>query len=141
MTKGQSVIMQFLIFFIIGFFIFITIGMFFKYQSDLFKQDIISSSLNLTNSYLSSVSIIMVDDCKECDFINLTLKVSNTSTGYPIEVKFTGNSMLNTSIPTVSEQTTTIHNLNYSLKASGSSSSVKTIILTFNRTNNNLGVK
>ena len=142
MTKGQTIIVQFVIFFLTGFFIFISIGTFFKYQSDLFRKIILSSNMNLTNSFLSSVVITLVDSCKECDFVNTTIKTQNTSAGYPIEILIR-NSNLETSIPTTTELlVTTIHNLLVgTLNATGASSSAQTIILTFNRTNYTLKVE
>jgi hypothetical protein len=139
MGKGQSVVIQFLIFFVIGFSIFISLGSFFSYQSELFKQNILSSGINLTSSYISSAVIAMVDSCKECDFVNLTIQAHNTSAGYPIAMKAEG-SQLNITTP-LQSLSTTIHNLLDGLRAIGSSSSSKPIILTFNRTNNNLEVR
>jgi hypothetical protein len=137
--KGQSIVIQFLIFFVIGFSIFISLGSFFNYHSEIFKQSILSSGMNLTSSYISSAVIAMVDSCKKCDFVNLTIKTHNTSAGYPILIRGEG-SQLNIITPSQT-LSTTIHNLLKELKISGSSSSTKPIILTFNRTNNNLEVR
>jgi hypothetical protein len=85
-----------------------------------------------------------MDSCKECDFVNLTITTQNTSAGYPIGIVLNEtNSNLKTFVPVEAISLTTgIHNLNYSLKASESfSSSVKPIVLTFNRTNYNLTVE
>jgi len=141
MSKGQSIIVQFVIFFVIGFIIFISIGVFFKYQADLFRQSILSSSVNLTSSYLSSATIAIVDSCKECDFVNLTINAQNTTTGYPIEMLIK-DLTLKTYAPLTNELiATTIHNLLVdTLQASGSSGSFKPIILTFNRTNYTLRI-
>lgn len=141
MTKGQSIIIQFLTFFVIGFFVFISIGMFFKYQSDLFRDSILASNVNLTSSYLSAATVVLVDGCKECDFSTLTVRLKNTSAGYPIEFAIK-DSKLVTSIPgTDYLLATSIHNLLLdTIAASGSSSSVEPIILMFNRTNYSLKV-
>jgi hypothetical protein len=139
MNKGQSIVIQFLIFFVIGFSVFVSLGSFFNYQSELFKQNILSSGINLTSSYISSALIAIVDSCKECDFVSLTLKTHNTSAGYPIVIKSEG-STLNFSTPLASISSNA-HNLLTTMNVVGSSSSAKTIILTFNKTNNNLVVK
>jgi len=125
----------------IGFLIFISIGTFFRYQSDLFRERIISSNVNITNSYLSSLFITLVDSCKECDFVNVTIKTQNTSTGYPIDIDIK-DSRLETSVEMLPRiLATTVHNLLiHTVVSSGSSSSAKTIILTFNRTNYTLRV-
>lgn len=142
MRKGQSLVIQFLLFFLIGFSIFLSIGSFFRYQLDLLRWSIISSAANLTSSYISSAAILVTDSCKQCDFVRLNLETYNFSTGgYPIEVKiennelevFAGDKGINSSI----------HNLNYtlSLTPSHTSISIKPISLTFNRSNYNLEVR
>jgi hypothetical protein len=143
MAKGQSVIIQFLIFFLIGFAVFLSIGTFFRYQSDIFRQSILSLGVNLTNSYLSSAVIVLVDSCKECDYAGLMIRTQNTSAGYPIIVSMDSQlKTLNTSAPpSTATLNTTIHNLLKNLAVSGSSSSTKAINLTFSRTYNNLTVK
>jgi hypothetical protein len=139
MSKGQSIVIQFLIFFVIGFSIFVSLGSFFNYQAELLKQNILSSGMNLTSSYISSAVVAMVDSCKECDFVNLTIKTHNTSAGYPIMIKAVG-SQLNVITP-LQSLSTTFHNLLNESRATGDSTSSKPIILTFNRTNNNLEVR
>jgi hypothetical protein len=138
MAKAQSVVIQFLLFFLIGFALFISIGSFFKYQSDLFRQTIASSGLNLTSSYLTS-AIIAMNSCKQCDFVNLTLSVYNTTAGYPIIIMVV-NSKLNISSLAGFVESSSHNLLSYTLRARGSSSSSKPIILTFNKNNNILEV-
>jgi hypothetical protein len=136
--KGQSLVIQFIIFFLLGFSLFISVGSFFRYQSDLFRNDIISSSLGLANSYMSSLMITAVDSCKQCDYINLSAPISNLTAGYVIRMDLT-DSGLNVSIP-YKFFNSTVHNLNSSLRLSGSSSSAQPITLTFNRNQNKLEV-
>ena len=137
--KGQSLVVQFLIFFLIGFSLFLSVGSFFKYQSDLFRNDIISSSLALANSYVSSNVIAAVDSCKQCDYIRLSAAMSNLTAGYTIEIELTSLG-LNTSIP-YKYFSSPLHNLVSSFSfASGKSSSAQTITLTFNRNQNKLEV-
>ena len=138
MSKGQSIVIQFLIFFLIGFSIFVSLGSFFSYQSQLLRENILSSGVNLTKSHISSALIVMVDSCKECDFVSLTIKTHNTSAGYPILIKGK-NSVLNVSSP-LQSLSTRAHNLLDPISATGSSVSDKPIILTFNKTNNTLEV-
>lgn len=139
MEKGQSLVIQFLLFFLIGFSIFISLGSFFKYQADIFRKEISSSTLNLTTSYLSSAIILIFDSCKGCDFVNFSLTIHNTSAGYPLLIT-TQNSMLNVS-NFLGSSVTNLHNLsNNPLKITGDSVPSKPIILTFNKTNNILKV-
>ncbi|MEM5766271.1 MAG: hypothetical protein QW423_01395 [Candidatus Aenigmatarchaeota archaeon] len=139
MGKGQSITIQFLLFFLIGFSIFISLGSFFKYQSDLLRQRISSSGINATSSYLSSIIITMVASCKECDFIALNTSVYNTTAGYSIRI-IGENDGLNVTTTSMSLKTTVHNFLDHTLEISGSSSSNKPIILTFNRTNNKIEV-
>lgn len=138
--KGQSLVIQFIIFFLLGFSLFLSIGSFFRYQSDLFRDDIISSSLGLANSYMSSLMITAVDSCKQCDYISLSAPISNLTAGYVIRMDL-ANSGLNISIP-YKFFNSTVHNLNAdpSLSLSGSSSSAQPITLTFNKNQNKLKV-
>jgi hypothetical protein len=136
--KGQSLIIQFFIFFLIGFSLFISVGSFFKYQSDLFRDEIISSSLSLANSYLSSNMVMAATNCKQCDNAIISTSIANLTTGYPIEIKLR-SSGLNVSIP-YKYYLSSIHNFNSSLALSGDSSSVQTITLTFNKNQNKLEV-
>jgi hypothetical protein len=136
--KGQSLIVQFIIFFLIGFTLFLSVGNFFKYQSDLFRNDIVSSSLSLANSYVSSFIIAAIDSCKECDYVSLSVAMANLTAGYVTEINLT-NFGLNLSIP-YKYFNSPIHNLNSSLGLSGKSSSAQPITLTFNRNQNKLEV-
>ena len=136
--KGQSLVIQFLIFFLIGFSLFVSVGSFYKYQSDLFRNDIISSNLALFNSYLSSNIISAVDTCKECDFVKLSVPALNLTAGYAIQINLS-DSGLNVSNP-VKYFNSPLHNLNSSLNLIGVSSSVQPITLTLNKTQNKLEV-
>jgi hypothetical protein len=135
--KGQSLIIQFLIFFLIGLSLFFSLSSFFKYQSELFKNDIISSSLSLANSYISSSIIAAVDTCKQCDYVNLKINLANLTAGYVIEVNL--SSGLNTSSQ-YKYFNSPVHNLNSSLSLTGKSSSVQPITLTFIKNQNKLEV-
>jgi hypothetical protein len=143
MNKGQSLVVQFVIFFLIGFTLFISTGSIFKYQSDMFRERNIESSLNLSNSYLSSVIISAIDSCKECDFVSITTKMQNMTAGYILEFELTKASGLNVSIPQIKKYSnSTVHNLIFSLNnSSGKSGSTEPLTLTFNKNQNNLGVK
>jgi hypothetical protein len=143
MSKGQSLIIQFVIFFLIGFSIFVSTGNVFRYQSDIFRDNNIDSGIKLANSYLSSLVISAVDTCKECDFMSITTKTQNTTAGYILDFELNKNYGLNVSIFQIKRYyTSTIHNIISSLsECSGSSASTEPISLTFNRNQNKLEVK
>ena len=136
--KGQSLIIQFLVFFLIGFSLFISIGTFFKYQSDLFRDEITSSSIKLANSYISSNIITLLKNCKQCDTATISTSISNLTAGEAIQINLS-SSGLNTSMPT-KYFNSPVHNLNYSLAFSGKSYSFKPITLTFDKNQNILEV-
>lgn len=141
--KGQSLVIQFILFFLIGFTIFLSISNFFKIQSDALSSDALSYGLELTNSYLSSNALNLFTTCKLCTSSNVTVKLANTTAGYYIVASF-GPGGLNTSTPYVSKKmyTSTMHNIiNGSVAMiEGSASSAKPISLTYSRTKNQLEV-
>lgn len=138
--KGQTLIIQFILFFLIGFTLFGSIGMFFQAQSQIFKNDIITYDLKLINSYVSSIAMTEVVSCKECDFVNITVKIQNTTAGNFFEVGMAPNGV-NTTIPQTHQSiTTTIYNLKNSYILSGFSASIKPISITFTKSLNNLRV-
>ncbi len=140
MIKGQSLVIQFLLFFLIGLTVFISISGFFRLQSDLSRDDIVSSNKRLIGNFLSSYVIQMQDSCKQCDFINISTTLVNTTGSYGIRVS-AGNTGLDVSTkPFGKNYLSPIHNLNYTLTMSGSGSSVRPLILTLTKTQNKLEV-
>jgi len=138
--KGQSLVIQFVLFFVIGFSLYLTVGNFFKYQSELFRNDITQESLRLTNSFLTSNMLAALDSCKQCDYVNLTFKIENTTAGYYYDMDFS-NSQVNISVPSTGMNfITSGHNLNTSLSLKGKTISSKTLTLTFDRTKNEIGI-
>jgi len=140
MKKAQSLVIQFVIFFISGFAIFLTIGSFFKYQSDVFRDSLLSSNTKLFNSYFSSVVTSMADSCKECKNSTFTFRIPRQPLGYSL--KFELNKGLNVSIIGKNKYFfSSLHKLNETLELSGWSDSTKPISLTFSRTKNKLVVE
>jgi hypothetical protein len=136
MKKAQSLIMQFVLFFIIGFTLFITIGSFFKSQSDAFRIESTEYNIRLANSYLSSFAIGLIDTCKSCDYASVQINVENTTAGYYFLNKLDTQGLdISTSWGGL-QSISSIHNLNSSVTLTGNSSSAKTIYLTFNRSQN-----
>ena len=136
--KGQSLIMQFIMFFVMGFALFLTIGSFFRYQADRSASEIVSDSLRLTNSYISSASITLIDSCKKCDEITYKITLPNRTAGSFFEV-FLQNG-LNVSTPENKFFTSSIHKLNFTASLSGSAASNKPINLTYKKNNNQLSI-
>lgn len=125
----------------IGLTIFTSASFFFKYQSDLFRERATDSYRKLLNTYLSSFVITLVNTCKECDFVNVTTKVENTTLDYFYEFQLS-NAGLNVSTqPFGKSYLSSIHNLNSSISMSGKSFSIKSITLTFIKNKNKLEVE
>lgn len=141
MKKAQSLIIQFILFFLIGFALFVVTGSFFKSQSDMFRSESTEYNIKLTNSYLSSFAVGLIDGCKNCDYASVLIKLENTTAGYFFEESLS-KSGLNVSVPNTGKFfISSIHNLNSSTNFSGKSSSAKPITLTFTRTKNELRVE
>lgn len=136
--KSQSLIVQFILFFLIGFSIFLAVGNIFKFQFFSTQSDIIDLSLKSINSYISSAVIVAVDSCKTCDTASISLNPEKTIAGSFYEIKFDNG--LNTSTDR-KYSFSSIHLLNNSITIQQSKAvSVKPISLMFERTKNNLVV-
>lgn len=141
MRKAQSVIVQFIIFFIAGFSLFLGIGLFLKLQSDIFKDDVTDSSLKLTNSYLSSLIITAVDSCKQCDYAKFSQKLESRTTDYFLEFELEDEGLGVLAVPGEKSFLSSIHNLNESFDLGGKGAAIKPINLTFSRTKNELRIE
>lgn len=138
--KGQNLIIQFLLFFLIGLSVFTAVGLFFQAQSSIFKNDVTNYNLQLINSYVSAVALTEVATCKQCDFMNMTIKIQNTTAGNFFEIGLNSNGV-NTTVPLSQKSIiTSIYNLNSSYLLSGLSASIKPISITFTKSQNNLRV-
>jgi hypothetical protein len=138
-SKAQTVIIQFILFFLIGFGVFIGVGTLFKMHSDIFKEDAAKASLKLTGSYLTSAGISSLG-CRECDIVETKLSIINSTAGYFTEVFLSSGGIKASTAPPSKQFTSSMHNLNYSLQLSGQAPSIRPINLTFNRNQNKLEV-
>lgn len=138
MLKGQSLIIQFILFFVIGFGVFLSVGQFFNLQREIFRSDITDRSLKLTNSYLSS-AIILLNSCKQCDNSKINLRLENTTAGYNLMFKLENNLLTTAASESISANSS-VHNLSPFLLASGRGVSTKTLTLTLDKTKNELRV-
>lgn len=135
--KAVSLIIQFVLFFIIGFGFFILAGNLFRFQSDLIRSDIIDSSSNLSVDQLSAVSIRAVNSCKACS--NVTIKIDQKSIAgiYPT-YQLSNGIILKLESKTVQSS---MHNVNYSITYDADETSSKSIALTYDRTKNKLVIE
>jgi len=138
--KGQTLIIQFILFFIIGFSLFTSLGFFFKYQSDILKESVQNFNLKLVNSYISANALTAVLSCKQCDFIKITTTLPTSMSGNVFEIGMTQNG-INTTVPLSQKNiTTSLYNLNSSYNMSGLAASIEPISITFTKSQNNLRV-
>lgn len=140
LAKGQSVIIQFILFFMIGLGVFIMIGNFFRNQSDMFRDDVVVGGLKLSASYITS-EFVASNGCIECDTVQSKLSIGNSTAGYFTEVFLTDGSGIKVSTaPALKEYSSAMHKLGDYFELSGQAPSIKPISLTFNRNQNKLEI-
>lgn len=137
--KAQSIIIQFMIFFLAGLGVFISIGLLLRVQTDRFREDVASASLKLSSSYLTSAAIAAVG-CRECNVTENKLVIGNATAGYFTEVFLSSSGIRTATAPPSKQFTSTMHNLKDTLQLSGQAPSIKTITLTYERDQNKLRV-
>jgi hypothetical protein len=139
--KGQTLIVQFLLFFLIGLGLFVTIGGAFRLHSDLLREDIAKADRNLVGSYISSLAVSMVNSCKECDSITHTVKLEETTANYVTVLNLSNQGLKVSSEPGEKIIITSLHNIKPPIELIDSSaSSTKPIRLTYNREGNSLAI-
>jgi hypothetical protein len=139
--KGQYLVVQFLLFFLIGLSIFLGVGNLFRYQADAFGASVADSYRKLLNSYISSAIIYGFSNCKQCDNVTITLRIKNETAEYFYEVYYTSSGLNIISQPGGKSALSSVHNFNSTLNSTGTYSvSVKPIVLTIDKTKNNLGI-
>jgi|YelNatPaOPRAMG01_1025707.scaffolds.fasta_scaffold05734_9 hypothetical protein len=136
MKKAQSYIIQFIIFFAVGFIVFLSIGSFFRMQSDYFIKELSYKNSKIAGGYISSLAISLVDSCKQCDYSKVHFNL-NPNYEYIINAGGTWEFLL----PQERKYSFSLHNLNSSISSEGSVLSTKTITLTFDKTKNKLRVE
>jgi len=144
-NKGQTNVVQFVLFFLVGLAIFTAIGNFFRVQSEILRDDLSEYSVEMINGYMSSIIMTSVDGCKGCDTVENTIKLSDTVFGYFLEIEIDDDEMLTVyTVPDSAEHTSSIHNLKESISIStplGAVSTIQPINLTYDRTQNKLEIK
>jgi len=139
--KGQSLIFQFILFFLVGLALFIGIGNFFRAQSDILRKDASGLSVEVINNYISSAAVASIDSCKECGTVENKLRISDTVFGYFLKVSLASNGLTISTPPPDRNYTSSVNNLNASVNmAVGSAPSIEPINLTYNRNQNKLEI-
>ena len=140
-VKAQSIIIQFMIFFLAGLMVYISVGTLFRTQTDVFREDVAAASLKLSSSYISAYAIASVG-CRECSRVQTKLSISNATAGYFTEVFFGSSGIKTSTAPPSKQFTSSMHNLNETFKSgmSGQAPSIRYITLTYERDQNKLWV-
>lgn len=143
-SKGQSQVIQFIMFFMIGLALFLTIGGVFRGRVDFFADDIASQNRMTVNSYFSALAVSEMVDCKGCDNVNITTRLSNTTAGSFMQLFLDprdGRSLTTISQPGGANYTSGAHGLLASLSnLAGVQTSNKNIILSYSKNQNILRV-
>lgn len=139
---GQSYIVQFVLFFLIGIGLFIGIGNFFRIQYELTRKDTANISIEMINGYLSSLVVASVDSCLQCGSVENNVRIGDTTAGYFLEIEVNRSGLAVSTAPPEKGYISTINNLNSSVNMiPGSAPSIQTINLTYDRNQNKLEVK
>jgi len=140
--SGQSYIIQFVLFFLIGIGLFIGIGNFFRMQYALIREETADISIEMISGYLSSIVVASVDSCLQCGSVENSIRISDTTAGYFLEILLNDSGLVVSTVPPEKGHISTINNLKYSFDSlDGSAPSIQTINLTYNRNQNKLEVK
>ncbi len=141
-SSGQSTVIQFILFILVGLAIFTSIGNLFRFQSDILRDEISNYSVEMVNSYLSSVVVASVDTCKKCDVVENKIKISDSFFSYYLEASLGDDGLTVSTHPEKYEYSSSINNLNESIDVlEGAAPSIQTINLTYDRTQNKLEIR
>lgn len=133
-SKGQSQIIQFMMFFMIGLVLFLAISGVFRGRLDFFAEDIADQNRRLISGYFSALAVNELVTCKQCDNVNITTVLVNTTAGSFSQVRLNNSFLAAFSPPTPGESALTVHNLLAEVSTKlGSAVSNRPIILTYSR--------
>jgi len=135
--KGQTLMIQFALFFLIGLSLFALIGNTFKLQTKVYQKEIAGYGRENTASYINAV-IAYENSCK-CDFIEYSIGLKNTTAGYITKVILLDGLRV-VSLPTNQFCFSRLFNLNASYQLEGDAFSTQPIKITISKTENKIRV-
>ncbi|MBI2084286.1 MAG: hypothetical protein HYT70_01580 [Candidatus Aenigmarchaeota archaeon] len=139
MKKSQTLVVQFVIFVIMGLTFSLAAAGLLRMQSDFIKQDILDSATELVAEQVSANAIMATSSCKSCEQVSLKFNVKRIADYSPIIGL--GADLTVSVEPENKVVVSTLHNLKYSvIYKPGSASTIKPINLTYEKTKNNLVV-
>jgi hypothetical protein len=140
-AKGQSQIIQFMMFFIIGLAIFIVVSNVFNDRLDFYGKDVADANRKLLNTHFSALVVQAMVSCKECDEFSSTTKIGNVTAGSVTEVGVNDEELAVISQPQGTEFSGGAHNMLEGLVAAGGSAlSTQPIMISYSKTQNILRV-
>ena len=142
MSAGQSQMIQFIIFFLVGMTIFIGVGNFFRIQSESLQSELSGKAFELVGNYFASAAVASVDACKQCGVVENDLRISSSIFGYYLRISSSSNGLSVSTAPPTNSYITSVNNLNATVTfVPGSAASIQPINLTYDRNQNTLDVK
>ena len=142
MRKGQSFIIEFILFFAISFSVFSTISFYFYNQSNYFKKIVGEKACALLNDFVS-IDLLTGITCKSCDSILILDEIPSRIGGYYYKVSL-DTTGLNTTLISAKlySEHTSIFRLNETFSLSGESKSEnKKIEIKINNTESTIEVE
>lgn len=141
-SLGQSPVIEFVIFFVVGMTLFVSVGNFFRLQSEAMQAQLSGNAFELLGNYFASAAVTAVDACKQCGTVENGLRISDTTFGYYLEVSSDQNGLSVSTAPRTHSFNTSVNNLNASVTfLPGSAPSLETINLTYDKNQNTLAIK
>lgn len=143
MKKGQSFIVELIMFFVISFSLFATISYFFYSQNEFFEKRVAEKTSELVND-LVSIGIIRGMSCKNCDRVLIKEDIPSKVGGFFYKIRLDNNG-LNLTLISLSKfsELSPLFNLNetFTFLNSNSTSENKIIGIKINNTEKSVEVE
>jgi len=143
MKKGQSFIIEFILFFVISFSLFSIISYYFYRQNEFYKERVGKYTAELVNDLIIT-DIIKGTTCKACDGISISEEIPSQIGGFYYTLRL-NNKGLNTTIYLVEpfSEETSVFNLNstYDMTDSGAISENKRAEIKINNSDKTVEVR
>lgn len=142
MMKGQYLLIQFVVFFVIGLSIFTLIGNLFRFQTTIYREEIVSGLRENIALYFNSL-ISMQNSCRGCDNITYEVVLRNRTVGYFVQVALsedTEEGVFVVTLPGEEYYLSGLQNLGKTFELSGIVHSNKPIKITVDKVQNSIEV-
>ncbi len=137
--KAVSLIVQFILFFLIGLSVFLSVGMLFSNQYVLVREDILEERIKNVANYFASQIISLYISCIECDYASLTINPENIQ--HPYKIYLHEDNLTISVLDIGKNYSIKLNNFNQTLIFSGEAFSGRPVILTLEKSNNKLRIE